>query len=201
MISSNHVVQVSGRSHSCGSSAACCVVGFCAFVVEFYSLPLGKPHSADSPASLSDSGMSSNIFQVQTRSRLGLLSPHLRMFEPKILPFCRSLPPCEVLLVFRGLRASFLYLLVHVEHILEKYHLLVCLMHLLHNPLRRDGVVQLDELCAWVDCQSQCCLSVASMVDSIAARPSLSWGLAQVFVAVLAILARVVSRVPSPAQI
>jgi len=44
-----------------------------------------------------------------------------------------------------------------------------------------------DELCAWVDSQNQCCLPVASMVDAITVRPSLSLGSAQIFVAVLAI--------------
>ena len=84
---------------------------------------------------------------------------------------------------------------------MERNRHLVRLMHLLYNPLRRDGVVHQDELCAWVDCQIQYCLPVASMVDAIAVRPSLSLSLGQIFVDVLAILARVVSRDPVPVQV
>jgi len=39
------------------------------------------------------------------------------------------------------------------------------------------------------------------MIDAIVVRPSLVAGLAQVSVAVLATLARVVPRAPSPAQV
>jgi len=88
-----------------------------------------------------------------------------------------------------------------MEHTLEQYHLLVRLIRLLHGPLRRDDVVERDELCTWVGCRSLCCLLVASVVDVVVFPPSLAAGLVRVSAAVLVALARVVHSAPSPAQV
>ena len=88
-----------------------------------------------------------------------------------------------------------------VEHTLEQNHLLLCLVRLLHGFLRRDGVVERDELCAWVGCQSLRSLLVASSVDAVVFCPSLAAGLVRVSAAVLVTLARVDSCASSPTQI
>ena len=97
--------------------------------------------------------------------------------------------------------AGWAFLLVLVEHTLEQYYLLLCLVRLLHGFLQRDGVVKRDELCAWVGYQSLCCLLVASVVDAVVIRPSLAAGLVRFSVAALVAVTRVVPHAFSPAQI
>ena len=103
--------------------------------------------------------------------------------------------------ISQTLEASWAFLLVLVEHTLERYHLLLSLVHLLHGFLQRDGVVERDVLCAWVGCWSLCSLLVASMVDSVVFCPCLAAGLVRVYAPVFKVLARVDSRASSPAQI
>ena len=84
---------------------------------------------------------------------------------------------------------------------MELYYLLVRLVRTLHGHLRWDNVVERDELCAWVDCWSLCCLLVASVVDVVVFCPSLAAGLVRVSADVLVALARVEPQSPSPPQV
>jgi len=205
MISSNPGVQVSSRSPSCGQLSSmlfCWILCTCCRIL------------------LSAIGITS----VGSLSSISVRRRHMRLWEFRCFPrsdwvaigpsFCSS----------HGARAKNSAILPQPSAVRGPLGILVVMGFLpisayargaylgmvspscpfgmpFEWPLQRDGVVERDELCAWVCCQSLCSWLVASVVDAVVFCPSLAAGLVRVSTAVLVALARVVPRAPSPAQV